>query len=50
MPAILVESSFISNRKEETRLRSEGYQEAIAGGVVRGVRRFIEDKQAMRLP
>ncbi|MCP4502262.1 MAG: AMIN domain-containing protein [Deltaproteobacteria bacterium] len=46
MPAILVETSFLSNRVEEKRLNSKGYQEALADGVVRGVKRFLEDRQA----
>lgn len=50
MPAILVESSFISNRKEEKRLRSFSYQEVIAAGIVKGVKRFVDDKQAMYRP
>jgi len=46
MPAILVETSFLSNRVEEKRLKSKGYQEALADGVVRGVKRFLEERQA----
>jgi N-acetylmuramoyl-L-alanine amidase len=46
MPAILVETSFLSNRTEEARLRSGKYRESVADGVVRGVARFVESRQA----
>jgi len=46
MPAILVETSFISNRTEEKRLGSDKYQEAVADGVVKGVQRFLDERQA----
>jgi N-acetylmuramoyl-L-alanine amidase len=46
MPAILVETSFISNRTEEKRLGSVDYQEAVADGVVKGVQRFLDERQA----
>jgi N-acetylmuramoyl-L-alanine amidase len=47
MPAILVETSFVSNLDEETRLRSKGYQDTVADGIVRGVHRFVEERHAM---
>jgi N-acetylmuramoyl-L-alanine amidase len=50
MPAILVESSFVSNKKEEQRLKTAAYQDAIAQGVVNGVRRFINEAQAQYVP
>lgn len=46
MPAILVETSFVSNRTEEKRLGSTRYQQALAEGIVQGVRRFLEERQA----
>jgi len=46
MPSILVETSFLSNKVEERRLASAEYQEAIASGVVEGVRTFVADRQA----
>ncbi len=46
MPAILVETSFISNRVEEKRLGSKSYREAVADGVVKGVTRFVAERQA----
>ena len=46
MPSILVETSFLSNKTEERRLKSAEYQEALANGVVDGVRAFVAERQA----
>jgi N-acetylmuramoyl-L-alanine amidase len=40
MPAVLVETSFISNRVEERRLASARFQDEVAAGVARAVERF----------
>jgi N-acetylmuramoyl-L-alanine amidase len=40
MPAVLVETSFISNRIEERRLASPRFQEALAQAIARGVSSF----------
>ena len=40
MPAVLLETSFISNRSEEKRLRSSRFQEEIASSVARAVVEF----------
>ena len=50
MPSILVESSFVSNQTEEQRLASDTYQDALADGVVQGLRRFVEERQAFYAP
>lgn len=42
MPAILVETSFISNKRECTRLRSNAYQDRICDSIVEGVRTYIK--------
>jgi N-acetylmuramoyl-L-alanine amidase len=47
MPAILVETSFVSNKMEEQRLNSVKYQDRIADGLVQGVRNFVEERQAL---
>ncbi len=39
-PAILIETGFISNRKEEKRLKSSKYEDKIAWGIVRGILEF----------
>lgn len=46
MPSILVETSFLSNPEEEKRLASLEYQNAVASGIVRGVRVYMEERQA----
>lgn len=45
MPAILVETSFISNARECKRLVSPEYQEALCRGIVRGIRTYIRENQ-----
>ncbi len=40
MPAVLVETAFVSNRAEERRLGSARYQEEVAGGVARAIVAF----------
>ncbi len=45
MTAVLVESSFISNRREEARLRDPAYLDTIAEGVVEAIR-FYGNKSA----
>jgi len=42
MPAILVETGFISNKRECKRLANTTYQEKICDGIVKGVKRYIE--------
>jgi len=42
MPAILVETGFISNKRECKRLATAAYQEKICDGIVKGVKRYIE--------
>ena len=48
MPAILVETSFISNKTDEKRLKDDAYQEAVAEGIVKGIERYSEEKVAVR--
>jgi len=47
MPAILVETNFISNKTEEQRLTNAKYQDKISDGLVQGVRSFVEERQAL---
>ena len=44
MPAILVETSFISNPEEEKRLSDSRYQETLANAVVHGVDMFLKSR------
>lgn len=48
MTAVLVESSFISNRREEARLRSSAYLETIADGVVEAIRYYGNKSATVR--
>jgi N-acetylmuramoyl-L-alanine amidase len=41
IPSVLVETAFISNPEEETRLRSDGYQEQLADAIMRGIQRYF---------
>ena len=43
MPAVLVETAFISNRDEERRLASPRYQDEVAGSIARAVSTFARD-------
>ena len=42
MPSVLVETAFISNPQEEARLRTSQYQRALAKGILRGLRQFLQ--------
>ncbi|MDB5872145.1 MAG: N-acetylmuramoyl-L-alanine amidase [Ramlibacter sp.] len=41
IPSVLVETAFISNPEEETRLRSDEYQEQLADAIMRGIHRYF---------
>lgn len=43
MPAILVETSFISNERECARLASADYQDRICDAIIAGIGRYIKD-------
>ncbi|RMG54442.1 MAG: AMIN domain-containing protein [Gammaproteobacteria bacterium] len=43
IPSVLVETAFISNPKEERRLRSRAHQEKIAKALYRGIRAYFRD-------
>jgi N-acetylmuramoyl-L-alanine amidase len=45
MPSILVEVSFISNPRDEKRLRDEKYLQEIARGISKGILRFVSGKR-----
>lgn len=42
VPSILVETAFITNPSEETRLRNEGHRQELANAVLGGVRNYFE--------
>jgi N-acetylmuramoyl-L-alanine amidase len=47
MPAILVETSFISNPEDEQRLASDEYQAEIAGSIAASVGDFLEERSKL---
>ncbi len=44
MPSILVETAFISNRNEETLLRSSRYQQKVAEAIMNGIRAYARKR------
>ncbi len=47
MPAILVETAFVSNPREERRLRSAAFQQEVAKDIAAGVERFVHDRREL---
>ncbi len=47
MPSIMVEISFITNRREEKRLASPAYQDAVVDGIVAGIRSYIKQIESV---
>ncbi len=45
MPSVLIETSFISNRKEEKRLSNDAYREKIAEAIAGGINGYFESKK-----
>jgi N-acetylmuramoyl-L-alanine amidase len=41
VPVVLVETGFLSNRREATLLRSARYQQRVAGALARAAQRFV---------
>jgi N-acetylmuramoyl-L-alanine amidase len=46
MPAVLIEMGFLSNRKEQRKLRSLKYQRAIAEAIYSGIKSFAQEAEA----
>ncbi len=42
MPSVLVEAAFISNAREEKRLKSSAYQKRVANAIVKGIMNYAE--------
>ncbi len=45
MPAVLVEVAFISNPKEEAKLKDPAFRARVADAITQGVRRYVADTQ-----
>jgi N-acetylmuramoyl-L-alanine amidase len=43
MPAVLVETSFISNPRECKRLTNRKYQERLCDGIIKGIKAYIKE-------
>jgi len=50
MPSALVEVSFISNRREEKRLKNDRYLDRIARGIVDGIKSYSMETQMAYMP
>jgi N-acetylmuramoyl-L-alanine amidase len=46
-PAVLVETSFVSNPDEEAKLKSSRYQDSLAQGIADGIRQYLSNPVAM---
>jgi len=47
IPSILVETAFISNPKEEIRLKDEAYQDKLARAILGGIKRYFAQNPAL---
>jgi N-acetylmuramoyl-L-alanine amidase len=47
IPSILVETAFISNPKEELKLKDEAYQEKLARAILGGIKRYFAQNPAL---
>lgn len=47
MPAVLVETSFISNEEEETRLADDTYQQSVADSIAEAVEGFLDERSRL---
>ena len=45
IPSVLVETSFITNPREEKRLKSEAYIERIVDGIILGIKKYSMQTQ-----
>lgn len=50
MPAILIETSFISNPRECKRLTDSNYQAELCDSIVKGIRKYIRETSPEKPP
>ncbi len=46
IPSILIETAFISNRKEEKNLKSAAFQQKLSLSILKGIRKFVKGGQS----
>jgi N-acetylmuramoyl-L-alanine amidase len=47
MPSIMVETAFITNKREEKRLANPNFQDAVVDGIVAGIRSYIKQIESV---
>ena len=47
IPSILIETAFISNRKEEKNLKSAAFQQKLSRSILKGIKRYIKNGQVL---
>jgi N-acetylmuramoyl-L-alanine amidase len=47
IPSILIETAFISNRKEEKNLKSAAFQQKISRSILKGIKKYIKNGQVL---
>ena len=45
IPSILIETAFISNRKEEKNLKSIAFQQKLSRSILKGIKRYVKGGQ-----
>ena len=43
IPSILIETAFISNRKEEKNLKSAAFQQKLSRSILKGIKRYVKN-------
>jgi N-acetylmuramoyl-L-alanine amidase len=49
IPAVLIETAFVSNREEESLLKSSAYREKVAENIADGIRNFSRVYSGMEI-
>ena len=47
IPSILIETAFISNRKEEKNLKSAAFQQKLSRSILKGIKKYIKNGQVL---
>ena len=46
IPSILIETAFLSNRKEERNLRSAAFQQKLSKSILKGIKKYVKDSKS----